>query len=623
MSTDPFGLCADLARRANQEPLDSIFQELIGNRRHGSSKGTIKYLFARYTLKNESGEEIPCFLYGSTQHRTRESIEREHRVFNFTERNSTGEAKLGTRGYGAKLFPFKIAGCYSVWFRIDDSATFSPDEHLWGLRQQVDLNELIECINTNKVLSNNDLLIQYGDRFVVPSTRAQDLNPIKFSRMRDTGLYDFIQANNIQYLQMFRSYNSSINHQLEDALQELAKFYQTNTEVEIYFSEGMKTPRQICVSRGFGLCPSDWISSFTLEWKLGPKHSSGKFWENVFCWTHPTTGQRHFGSITFNGSLDKKFNRRTRSYSLSEKEKWDPDICMRIAVTGEAEANSEYKQFWLFVQEDLISNKTGTLGMDNALRNMGPAQSRLRYIIDILKEGIKDNSETGLVIEGVKRKSTIQQKLAIYEMIQETLKLGKKYLSAVEEIDGALLDRNAFLNDDVLAKIPKFIETDKIHTEKSRQRKKEGIKFEAVVKNYVQEELEELDSNEIVWETNDSEISVAHDLGDFQGIDLLGSVVLRGRNFRFAAQMKNKKSALSQAELQNFVQTVDALKKRYEQDTVYAYLVVANEKCLGGAIIRQLQPYDISIVIEEDELVGGNLTHKIMHDISLIYPDIQ
>lgn len=621
-SADPFGLCADLVRTTNQEPLDSLIQEIIGNRKHGVQMDVIKYLLAQTTIDGKS-----VLLLGSTQYRTEESIKKEHTIFNFTPKDINNVARLGTRGKGAKLLPFKIGGQYDVWFRLTNTDTFTAEANEWGLKQQINLSNLINDVNTNNSRDAEFLKSRYGIIIHSPSIAAEGLNTFKIESIRDMELYNFIKENNFKYFQVFTGYFPLVNVELESAIEKLAKYYEMNKDVEIYHSKENEVPKRIsCNGVGFGLRTEDWVGSFELDWRLGPEHSSKKYFESQLRWTDPVSKTYHFGVISSNGSTEsRKFNRRTKSLNLTDEEKanWKPDIRITIPVTKEEFKNSEYKQIWLMIEGDLISDKTGLVGLDNQIRNMGPAQSRLRYIVSVLSESIKDNMKAGLSVEGVKRKSTITQGYAIHEMVYETLKLAKKYL---DHLGNNFEDKNKYISPELLALVPKLIEMDKIHSARSNQRKREGIKFESSVKSFIQDNVETIndgfDELEIEWEDKDDEISVAHNLGENQGIDLLGSVVIGGRQFRIACQMKDKTSALPDKEIQKFTNTILALKQQYPNDTYFSYLVVANSKCINGSIVEKLQPHDIRIVIEnQNQMIGTRLAESIGRDIEKIFPN--
>ncbi len=622
MQVDPFGICAHSVRVANQEPLDSLLQEIFGNRKHGKipREGHVKYLAALAKLDGR-----PVFLLGSTQHRTEESIIKEHTLFNFTAKQADMVAKLGTRGQGAKLLPFKIGGEYEVWFRLQDGDEFSVHAKEWGLKQTVDISNLMKDVHTNQTRDGQYLTSRYSTILHIPSTEAKTLNTFKLQALLNKPLMDFVTLHNFKYFQVFTGYQDFLPAQLRGAMQTLANYYEINKDIQLYYFNELHTgapEHLVAVGPRYGLCPEDWVGSFSFDWKLGKRHSSGKYFENQLRWTNPVSGTSYYAQISSNGSTEdhKKFARRTKSILLSEEEKqaWTPDLRITIPMVKSELANTSFKQFWLLLEEDLISDKTGLLGCDAKLRNMGEFQSRQRYIVRILSEAIKDHKDAGLSIEGVKRKSSIQQsQAAIHEMLVETLKLVQKIFQKMQSVDTPA----AYVESALLDMIPKIIEMDKLHAEKTKKRRNEGIKFEAIVKANVQEDIEELDDCGVEWETNDAEISVKHDLGDEnQGIDFLGSVSVGMRTIRFACQMKDKTMALTDGTVEKFTKTVDALRAKYPNDTVYSFLVVANPKCVNGGILEKLQDADASVVIENKERKGDQLTARILNEFHKMYP---
>ncbi len=624
-TSDSFGLCNDLASRAKLELLNTILQELIQNRTHGVKLD--KYKFGIVTGTDTKG--APVFMYGTNQYRSQESIENEHRVFNFTERTINDKAKIGTRGYGAKLFPFKVQGFYSVWYAIENTPLFNKDLTSWAQRGQVPLNSLIKDINSNKVINQLDLNVKYGGDYTSPCTDAGDNNRVDFDSFVNTDFYKFIEENNFKYFQVFKNYDTTIKDTIVSELKELAKLFETNEDVEIWYSNNFEQPVKICVEdskESLHLHPKYWSSSLDFEWVIGPKVGE-IYYQNKLLWRNPINEHECYGGeITSNGSTVKhvkKFDTRLKSCNLSfeEKQSWQPDVKVTVAITKPEYHNPANKQVYMFIENNLISSNMGTIGLDAKFRNLGQHQSRLRIIIHILKNNIKYDGDYGLAIEDVKRKSSLIPKKAIYWMVESTLKTAKKYHQIAQEFDNSLQSNECFVS--AIHSIPGLIAADKAHTEKSKQRKVEGILYEKKIKDYLQEnfqDYEHLQDCNICFENNDSEISAEHKLDNLTGIDQLITLEKEGleNKIRICMQAKSKTKLNVVKDINPFVNTISALKEKYQTDIFYSYFIVEKPMCITGNILSLLQAKDINCVFDNDETgeeIGDLTLQKITDDL--------
>lgn len=613
--TDEKGVLADCIRVAGGEDFKTVLMEVIGNRYHNPDKSTAEYLFARLRMPIvNDGPNVRFFILGYSHHRTRESIIREHTPFSFSHKQNSETARLGSRGYGAKLFPAYVGGHYSLWFQLENSETFPVDRDSWGYKDNINITELAECIRDNQDFDPRD----YREKYFIPSSRNLSVVPF-FSNtaFRDTPLFSFMQEHNLRSFYVFMDYSSKVDDCYETTLDSLAKLYE-GKQVNIYRSDGFEQPNIVKPSVSFGLLPTHWTGSICLEWVMGDKDTvTNKYYKSKFRFFDPKTNKEVFGKLESNGSKDRKFNIRFSSIKMDEVDiqNWSPDFSVTIAMVtpeyrekcDESEKNLSSKlsrYVYTFMEGDLIDDEPSELGLNSTIRHMSDS-NRLRILVHILKERVKDSELSGLRVGHVKRHTTIEKSYVIHESIVQTLKLADRAFKEMRAQDSTLCNPNVFYSSETLEYIAKEIAGDKQRYTRAKQRKKEALKFEDQVAEKIKLNLGSIDLNgldiPIQWEDNDARISANHELGDCQGIDMLGRIQLPDTSLWIALQLKDKEATLSTPDKTKFLNTIEKLKEQYSNDKVYSFLVLAKQTSFSMALHMSLLKEGVFTIVDTHE----------------------
>ena len=247
---DEHGLLAQTNLLATGTSLLYILLEMIQNRKWNADKSDGEFVFATF---NSQGKRY--LLIGYNHFRTRESIEKEHTPFNWRQSSGEGEATIGTRGYGAKLLPFKIGGQYSNYYRLTNANTFSLDLSEWGLKESINITKLQEKLNSPQ--PNDDYLNHYRENYLEPSNEKEGVLPTLLvdPTFTSSPLCDFFKEKNFKYFYVFSNYDIGVDTVLDGTLSRLANLYESNTAM-IYRSKNLATPQLLIttVQNSLGLC---------------------------------------------------------------------------------------------------------------------------------------------------------------------------------------------------------------------------------------------------------------------------------------------------------------------------------------------------------------------------------
>jgi hypothetical protein len=600
------GVLADYRRVSHTLNLVNVLWEIVADRKWSPDKSTAKFIFIRFG---------GYFILGYNHHRTKDSIEKEHTPFKFNESRSDAAASISARGYGAKLFPLHVQGTYANLFRLVDSTTFSSDPNDWGMKDWIDITGLCRIIDHKKEEFNPE---EFRSRYYTPLTKKKGKTMEKPFFLEDeyvgTPLAKFVEEHNFKYFYVFLDYTSSVNVHLEGALKELARIYE-DKDVELYSSHELAAPTKIIAPKGFGLTPRNWVGAVEVEWRLGEKitltgASIKSYYKSEFRFRYHGSDKVIWGRVDSNGSATDKFGIRFASFEPPVG--WTPQARVTLALTTteyrESLGTNEEKlqeHIYLCVEDELISWREADPVLSVRLRSL-PVPTRIRLKVDILEESLKTHPESGLVVNSVKSNSTIQTQKGIHEMMLLTVSLGGKHLRRDEE---AAVKGPVFYNEDFFTKMECDIHQNKKASTRSTKRKREGLKYEKAVSDYLENQLNSLDYFEencpITWEDNDATIMAEHGL-DGQGIDTLGKLVIPslGKNIWIAVQSKDRESAVPAKELDAFSSTVQQLKDvkcaLNSRDIVIAILSLAKPKSFTYANYEKLLEKGIVTVVDSD-----------------------
>jgi len=636
--SDPRGLLQDLSKVARSCDTVGINQEIIGNRLHGDTSQPISFLYALFKLKRME-DTVDYFILGSTQHRTKESIDKENTPFIYKHKDiNNTTATLGTRGYGANLRPFHHGGSSSIICQIENTSIFPENLNKWGSyswRNFKDLND--------KIRDNQDF---YPDSYRpaphFPVTADIDYNPFFTDpQFANTELCAFIKEKNFKFF--YITTNPDNISRFDEFIQTLGKIYENN-KVSIFSSKNFKMPTLIKPIEpsqlslfnpknpehflGFGLDSRYWTGSFTLEWKMGvkPKEES-RYWNSMCRFTNSRTNEQIYSQLDSNGSDDVKFGLRTKSIKDEDiPTNFSPDIRVTVAVCNNDYINALEKtkekaiihqnRVFMFIEGDLINHNPNDFGLNQDMRHL-PEPKRMRVFIEILNEKMKDISDSGLKVLHIKNTSSISEKSAIHQMISKTLKLANKYFKNIGELDGALDKPDNFYTIDIMKQVRVSLEDDKKHCERSRKRKKEALNWESRIAEYITDEFSQVQFNDteytIDWMDNDAKISSKYDLNG-EGIDILGIFSINEKNIWICIQCKDQERSVSGAD--KFIDTKNELNAKNSTDIFLSFLILGKKKSFEPGLVMKMLKNNIITVLEDDKNnIGYNINEILLNQI--------
>jgi hypothetical protein len=589
---------------------------MIQNRKWNDDKSIGKFVFSTFELEGKR-----YLVIGYNHFRSEQSIEKEHTPFNWRKSTTvSGEATIGTRGYGAKLLPFKIGGQYSNYYHLQDSTYFPEDHSEWGMKQSINITKLQERIN-----SENDIdahMHEYRETYINPCNSKDGVVPTLLinGKFKSSGLYSFFKRENFKYFYVFSNYNIDIDTALDSTLERLAILYEGNT-AEIYQSKNLLEPKLLTtrIEDSLGLCEKWWAGEFTLEWMIGEK--DGKYRKSICRYYNKYTKEEIFSKLTSNGSKDHKFNIRHHQFKKEDLETaWIPDISVTIAMTSDEYVNGTKLdgtngafRIHINIQGDIIDDTPGDFELKHKIRYL-PDMSRARVILSILSDNAKKNTNFGLRLGHLKKDSGFSKDGAIFEMISQTLARAKDYLKIVKDLHG-ISSPEGYKDKAVTEQFIKFMHVDKVAAERSIKRKKEGIKFESKITNALDQGFDDID---IEWNHKDSHISAEHELNG-EGIDSLGTVDINGKNIWIAIQIKDKEKRIDKSDKNKFINTLNEFKIKYPNDICLSYLVLAKDKSFTPKLCMEMRKNDIDTVVDPDgEMIVKVIEHQLLKFISII-----
>jgi hypothetical protein len=610
---DLHGLLADTNRFAISIELLYIIIEIIQNRKWNKDKSDGEFVFS--TFMAQGGKRY--FVIAYNHYRSGDSIEKEHTLFNWRQTVAEGEATIGTRGYGAKLLPFKIGGQYSNYYHLNDTDTFPTDLREWGLKESIDITSLQEKLNSPQ--PNADFLDDFSFRRIEPSTKKDGVSPTLLvdNAFTSSELYKFFKEKNFKYFYVFSNYDTAIDSVLDDTLSRLANMYECGT-AKIYRSKDLATPTLVTTSveRSLGLCKKWWAGEFELEWMLGEK--DGLYWKSVCRYYNKHTGQEIFSKLSSNGSKDNKFAIRQHHFTREGLEgEWVPDIRVTVANTSDEYARSNKllgtdaaNRVNIQIEGDFIDDMCGDFGLNSKIRHF-KEMSRIRVILSLLSNRVKCINDFGLSLGHLKKDSSFQKGGAIYQMVLQSLGRAGDYFDFIREA-ATVGSSDAYKNKEIVEKFRDCMQVDKKAAFRSVKRKKEGILFEAKVADELSSKFPDMN-----WDHKDSHITADHGLTG-EGIDSLGYAEVNNKTLWVSVQVKDKDGGLTTEELNKFVVTLGSLRTKYPKDVFLAYLVLANKKGFTPDIHMQMLEQGITVVLDTDVNKIGNILEKDLAHISNI-----
>jgi len=630
-ATDERGVLANYQRNAAVADLITIICEIIANRRHQPITGPVKFLFAQFVMEGK-----PYFILGSTQYRSKQSIEKEHTPYTINVPVANSQAHIGTRGFGAKLFPFHMGGQYSNLYQVEDTEAFPGcDDMKWGLKDWINMKKLTEAIVLNRTFNPND----YRSKYYETVAEMPDTKPFLFKpEFRESPLYSFLETHNLKYFYVFCGYTLPVLVKLEEQLKELAKFYEINSEVELYRSVDLKLPTLICCKRsvpspyalvdstsiGYGILQTMWSGALIFDWRIGAKQDL--YYKSEYCIQFmdgnlKKSDTKYYGRLDSNGSKDtKKFG--IRSASFTPPEGWTPQVRITVGITKPdyeaslSKSDRHSNMIYLMMEGDLISRQATDSELNGQLRHL-KKPSRIRLLVDILEESLKTNADAGLITAEVKYSSKIETKRSIHEMIKMSVSRAKIFLNSAEKKDSEFALPSTFANTELIESMKKEIEMDKKNNERSSKRKREAIKFESTVANY----LKEFDfDTEIEWMEGDAKIMEEHGL-EGQGIDILGSYSKGGNTVWIPIQCKDRENGIRQDDITSFESTIRQLRTVKtavnSNDTLLPLLVLAKQKSFNYELYHKLCCQSIVTIIDDTTAHGVKTAELIQSRLNL------
>jgi hypothetical protein len=593
-AVDEKGLLSDTNRFAAENELFYIILEVIQNRKWNSDKSNGKFVFSTFIL-----DEKRYLVIGYNHFRSDESIKNENTPFNWRKSvSSTSDATIGTRGYGAKLLPFKIGGQYSNYYHLNDSEIFPENLSEWGMKGSIDITELQKCLNSEKEIDSR--IHEFRETYINPCNSKDCVFPTLLvnHKFRSSELYNFFKRENFKYFYVFSGYNVDIDTSLDSTLERLAKLYEDNT-AEIYQSKNLSEPKLIKTppENSLGLCEKFWAGEFTLEWMIGEKED--KYWKSICRYYNKHTGEEIFSKLSSNGSKDRKFNIRHHEFKRENLEyEWAPEVSATVAMTSDDYANvtkingtEAAFHVHMKIQGDIVDDTPGDFDLKNKIRYL-PNMSRSRIIVSILKDSVKKNNSFGLHLGHLKKNSDFSRDGAIYEMVSQTIARARDFFKLIME-SYTIGSLDAYKDRKITAKFLKYMHVDKVAAERSQKRKKEGIKYENTITNA----LEGIDSLYFDWDHKDSHISAEYELNG-EGIDSLGKGEINGKTVWIALQIKDKETRLDKGDKKKFVSTLAEFKGKKPDDICLSYLILAKHKSFTPSVWLEMKTNDIDTIID-------------------------
>lgn len=587
---DEKGLLSDTNRFAAEIDLIYILIEMIQNRKWNEDTSDGKFVFATFDIQGKR-----YLVIGYNHFRSDVSIEKEHTPFNWRANKGGGEATIGTRGYGAKLLPFKIGGQYSNYYHLHNSSTFPTDLSEWGMKESINITKLQEKLESEQNIDS--YIHQYRENYIVPCNSKDGVSPTLLidSTFTSSELYSFFKENNFKYFYVFSSYNTAVDACLDSTLQRIANLYESNT-AQIYRSKGLAQPTLITtdVKISLGLCESRWAGEFTLEWMLGEKDDL--YWKSICRYHNKHTGDEIFSKLSSNGSKDRKFGMRNHYFNKENLEtEWNPDIRVTVAITSDDYVagttllgTDAALRININVQGDIIDDSANDFGLGYKIRHMEDV-SRVRIIMAVLRDTVKKNNDFGLHLGHLKKDSGFSKNGAIYQMVLQTLARANDYFKIIKETY-SIGNSAGFRDSAIVKKFSECMQVDKKNTVRSMKRKKEAIKFEGKIAEALTHRFEGIE-----WDHKDSHISAQHNLNG-EGIDSLGNTEINGTNVWIALQVKDKESGLTKDELNKFVNTVEELRVKYPNDIFLSYLVLCKKKGFTAELSMNMMKENITVL---------------------------
>lgn len=597
---DELGVLADYRRVSITNNLLNILWEILSNRRHNPDKSTGKFFFCDFG---------PYFILGTNHYRSRDSIEKEHTPFKFNQSKREAEASISSRGYGAKMFPFHVQGKYCNLFRLVDGP-FTTELKEWGMKEWIDLDQLSRIIDKNEAFEKDLFRSRYYEPISKKPGRQSEVPFFCEEEFRMSPLADFVAQHNFKYFYVFVDFNKNILKNLESCLYELDKIFE-GQNVEIYHSSQYQPPVLIKSKISYGLLPKYWTGALIFDWRIGEKkvHDTSVgvryFYKSEFKLTFPNSNKIIYGKNDSNGSSDTKFALRFASFDPSMS--WRPQIRIIVALTSPtyrqtiADDSLKLQEYnYLRIEGETVSKCEADPKIASKLRHL-KEPSRIRLITDIHSEAVKTDPEAGLLINSVKSMSTLTSGKAIFEMIEQSLSLAKKHIDKVTDLG----DEKQFVHTDRLTEMEGYINKNLAASSRSQKRKKEGLKFESAVGQYLANALSSIvvdeENTDIRWELNDSTIMANHDIQG-QAIDSLGELRLPQSSIWLACQCKDRESAIPQKEIDSFIKSVQSLREQKlatnPHDKVIGVLTLAKAKAFNYDMYFNLLQNKILTVVE-------------------------
>ena len=636
---DNEGIIEDYVRVSNSCDSEGVLMEIIGNRKHNPEKCDTKFILAKFIM-----DGISYFILGSTQHRSRESIKKEQTPFYRTKRDKKSVASLGTRGYGAKLFPFHIGGNYSFMAQIPETLAFSEKMTDWLGFARINIGNLITKVSKGEDFDPLD----YRPIAKDPITSDDHYSPFLTNEaFRKSELYAFIKENGFRSFYVFEKYSheSSINTNFKNLTENLGRIYE-GKGVKIYSSVNLNAPLEMNATPSLGLLPSYWAGNLTLQWMLGKKPTDdARFWKSIFRYVNPLTKAVFYGQVDSNGSKDRKFAVRTQALKTEDIPKvWDPDIEVIVACckdeyikTLASPLESLSARVYMSIEEDILNDKPKEYGLNTIIRNL-PTPTKTRILIKILKESVKDNKDSGLQVTHFKKGTEINEMMAIHQNLKLTLKLASKYFASITPEH--LQNSNAYFVADVQNKLLSSFADNKKHMERSMKRKKEGVLYEGQISDLLKAAFPAIEIEGVMhpmkWKDKDSEITAAYDLQG-EGIDILGvlnlgdvsptseainqiimpssTISVSSKRIWIILQIKDNELSIAKAEKDKFLITRKSLMDKYPSDIFISALVLAKKISYTAPLAMEMMREGILTILEDSQPLGELLEEVLWTEL--------
>jgi hypothetical protein len=121
---------------------------------------------------------------------------------------------------------------------------------------------------------------------------------------------------------------------------------------------------------------------------------------------------------------------------------------------------------------------------------------------------------------------------------------------------------------------------------------------------------------DIKWTEGDAAISAVHELGDLQGIDMLGELDMGSKTIWIAIQAKDHEQAIPIGELKKFVDSFKKLESNKtainSDDRVIAVLSLAKPKSFSYPLYENMMKSGALTVVESISDVGEKTANSII-----------